>query len=126
EALTRRPAPPLVCSPRCGAGEADRAERGQPLCGVAASTPLPSFVIRMRRLGDEGPEVSVVGLGCNNFGGRVDLDGTRAVVDAAVAAGVTLFDTADIYGNKGGSESFLGEALEGRRDRVVLATKFGG
>jgi aryl-alcohol dehydrogenase-like predicted oxidoreductase len=77
-------------------------------------------------LGSEGPEVSVVGLGCNNFGMRVDLDGTRAVVDAALDAGVTLFDTADIYGNKGGSESFLGEALEGRRDRVVLATKFGG
>jgi aryl-alcohol dehydrogenase-like predicted oxidoreductase len=80
----------------------------------------------MRRLGDEGPEVSVVGLGCNNFGGRVDLEGTRAVVDAALDAGVTLFDTADIYGNKGGSESFLGEVLEGRRDRVVLATKFSG
>ena len=70
--------------------------------------------------------VSLVGLGCNNFGMRVDLEGTRAVVDAALAAGVTLFDTADIYGGKGGSESFLGEVLEGRRDQVVLATKFGG
>src|SRR5512133_289197 len=87
---------------------------------------LASIGMRTRRLGSEGPEVSVVGLGCNNFGMRVDLDGTRAVVDAALDAGVTLFDTADIYGNKGGSESFLGEALEGRRDRVVLATKFGG
>jgi aryl-alcohol dehydrogenase-like predicted oxidoreductase len=67
-----------------------------------------------------------VGLGCNNFGMRVDLEGTRAVVDAALEAGVRLFDTADIYGSKGGSESFLGEVLEGRRDRVVLATKFGG
>jgi aryl-alcohol dehydrogenase-like predicted oxidoreductase len=67
-----------------------------------------------------------VGLGSNNFGMRVDLEGTRAVVDAALDAGVTLIDTADIYGNKGGSESFLGDALEGRRDRVVLATKFGG
>ena len=82
--------------------------------------------MRTRRLGLDGPEVSVVGLGCNNFGMRVDLDGTRAVVDAALDAGVTLLDTADIYGNKGGSESFLGEVLEGRRDRVVLATKFGG
>ena len=82
--------------------------------------------MRTRRLGKEGPDVSVVGLGCNNFGGRVDLDGTRAVVDAALDAGVTLFDTADIYGSQGGSESFLGEALEGRRDRVLLATKFGG
>jgi len=79
-----------------------------------------------RRLGTEGPEVSVVGLGCNNFGMRVDLDGTRAVVDAALEAGITLLDTADIYGGKGGSESFLGEVLDGRRDRVVLATKFGG
>jgi len=68
----------------------------------------------------------VVGLGCNNFGVRVDLEGTRAVVDAALDAGVTLLDTADIYGGQGGSESFLGEVLEGRRDRVVLATKFGG
>jgi aryl-alcohol dehydrogenase-like predicted oxidoreductase len=80
----------------------------------------------MRRLGMDGPEVSVVGLGCNNFGGRVDLVGTRSVVEAALDAGVTLFDTADIYGNKGGSESFLGEALDGRRERAVLATKFGG
>jgi aryl-alcohol dehydrogenase-like predicted oxidoreductase len=82
--------------------------------------------MRTRRLGKEGPEVSIVGLGCNNFGMRVDLEGTRAVVDAALDADVTLFDTADIYGNKGDSEAFLGEALEGRRDRVVLATKFGG
>ena len=70
--------------------------------------------------------MSVVGLGSNNFGMRVDLDGTRAVVEAALDAGVTLIDTADIYGGRGGSESFLGEVLEGRRERVVLATKFGG
>ena len=82
--------------------------------------------MRTRRLGADGPEVSAVGLGTNNFGTRVDLDGTRAVVDAALDAGVTLIDTADIYGNKGGSESFLGEILQGRRDDVVLATKFGG
>jgi aryl-alcohol dehydrogenase-like predicted oxidoreductase len=81
--------------------------------------------MRSRRLGTEGPDVSVVGLGCNNFGRIVDLEGTRAVVDAALDAGVTLLDTADVYGNKGGSESLLGEVLEGRRDRVVLATKFG-
>src|SRR5438309_7098923 len=87
---------------------------------------LASGTVRMRRLGTEGPEVSVVGLGCNNFGGRVDLEGTRAVVDAALAAGVTLLDTADIYGNRGGSEEFLGQVLEGRRERFVLATKFGG
>jgi aryl-alcohol dehydrogenase-like predicted oxidoreductase len=81
--------------------------------------------MRSRRLGEEGPEVSVVGLGCNNFGRTVDLEGTRTVVDAALGAGVTLLDTADVYGDKGGSESLLGEVLEGRRDRVVLATKFG-
>ena len=78
-----------------------------------------------RRLGASDLAVSVVGLGCNNFGGRIDLEATRAVVDAALEAGVTLFDTADIYGNRGGSETFLGEVLEGRRDQVVLATKFG-
>jgi len=82
--------------------------------------------MRTRRLGNDGPEVSVVGLGCNNFGMRVDLEGTRTVVDAALDARITLFDTADVYGGKGGSESFLGEVLDGRRDSVVLATKFGG
>jgi aryl-alcohol dehydrogenase-like predicted oxidoreductase len=69
--------------------------------------------------------VSVVGLGCNNFGRRVGLDGTREVVDAAIDMGVTLFDTADTYGGAGASESLLGEVLAGRRDQVVLATKFG-
>ena len=78
-----------------------------------------------RRLGDTEILVSEVGLGCNNFGGRLDLERTRAVVDAALDAGVTFLDTADVYGNRGGSESFLGEILEGRRDRVVIATKFG-
>ena len=69
--------------------------------------------------------MTVVGLGCNNFGGRLDEEGTRRVVDAALEAGVTFFDTADIYGNKGGSEAILGRVLQGRRDQVVLATKFG-
>ena len=78
-----------------------------------------------RRPGEDGLEVSVLGLGCNNFGRRVDLEGTRAVVDAALAEGVTFFDTADIYGGQGGSEEFLGQVLAGRRDQVVLATKFG-
>ncbi|HEY7135726.1 MAG TPA: aldo/keto reductase [Acidimicrobiia bacterium] len=81
--------------------------------------------MRYRPLGTSGLVVSVVGLGCNNFGRAVDLDGTRAVVDAALDAGVTLLDTADVYGNRGGSESLLGEALKGRREQVVLATKFG-
>jgi aryl-alcohol dehydrogenase-like predicted oxidoreductase len=69
--------------------------------------------------------VSVVGLGCNNFGRRVDEAGTRAVVDSALDAGVTFFDTAESYGG-GKSEAFLGQALRGRRDQAVLATKFGG
>ncbi|MBQ1040477.1 aldo/keto reductase [Micromonospora sp. C81] len=79
-----------------------------------------------RRLGDSGLVVSVVGIGCNNFGRKLDLDGTRAVVDAALDAGINLFDTADIYGEpQGGSEELLGQALKGRRDDVVVATKFG-
>jgi aryl-alcohol dehydrogenase-like predicted oxidoreductase len=78
-----------------------------------------------RPLGDSGLQVSIVGLGCNNFGRRVDLDGARAVVDAALEEGVTFFDTADIYGGAGASEEILGQVLEGRRDHVVLATKFG-
>ena len=81
--------------------------------------------IALRRLGADGPEVSVVGLGCNNFGGRVDKEATRAVVEAALDAGITLLDTADVYGNRGGSETFLGELLRGRREEIVLATKFG-
>jgi aryl-alcohol dehydrogenase-like predicted oxidoreductase len=76
-------------------------------------------------MGDSGLRVSVVGLGCNNFGSRLDLEGTRAVVDAAIDAGITLFDTADIYGGGGKSEELLGEVLRGRRDKIVLATKFG-
>jgi aryl-alcohol dehydrogenase-like predicted oxidoreductase len=81
--------------------------------------------VQTRPLGDSGLEVSIVGLGCNNFGRRVDLEGTRAVVDAALEEGVTFFDTADIYGGAGRSEELLGEVLGARRDQVVLATKFG-
>ena len=81
--------------------------------------------MRTRRLGNSELEVSVVGLGCNNFGGRIDAAASHAVIDAALDAGVTFLDTADIYGNRGGSEEIIGRALEGRRDRVVLATKFG-
>ncbi len=82
--------------------------------------------MRYRPLGDSGLVVSVAGLGCNNFGGRLDVDGARAVVDAAIDAGITLFDTADVYGGGGASERALGEILGPRRDQVVLATKFGG
>ena len=80
--------------------------------------------MRTRFLGNGGPEVSVVGLGTNNFGRRCDYEQTLAVIDAALDEGVTLFDTADIYG-QGTSEEYIGRALEGRRDRVLLATKFG-
>jgi aryl-alcohol dehydrogenase-like predicted oxidoreductase len=86
---------------------------------MTASTDLPAH-----RLGDSEIEVSVVGLGCNNFGRRLDLDRTAAVLEAALDAGVTLFDTADVYGD-GDSERLMGEALEGRREEFVLATKFG-
>ncbi|MFF0720522.1 aldo/keto reductase [Micromonospora sp. NPDC003816] len=79
-----------------------------------------------RRLGDSGLVVSVVGIGCNNFGRKLDLDGTRAVVDAALDVGINFFDTADIYGEPhGASEAQLGAALKGRRDDVVIGTKFG-
>ncbi len=78
-----------------------------------------------RQLGRSGLTVSVVGLGCNNFGGRLDLEASRPVIHAALDAGVTLFDTSNTYGNRGGSETILGEVLRGRRDEVVLATKFG-
>jgi aryl-alcohol dehydrogenase-like predicted oxidoreductase len=78
-----------------------------------------------RPLGNSGLHVSVVGLGCNNFGGRIDLAASRAVIEAALDEGITLFDTADIYGKQGGSEKVLGEVLGSRRDQVVLATKFG-
>jgi aryl-alcohol dehydrogenase-like predicted oxidoreductase len=77
-----------------------------------------------RPLGNSGLDTSVVGLGCNNFGRRVDLADTWAVVDAALEEGVTFFDTADSYGT-GKSEEYLGEVLQDRRDQVVLGTKFG-
>src|SRR5690349_8983220 len=80
--------------------------------------------MKVRRLGNSGLKVSVVGLGCNNFGMRIDAGQTQAVVDAAIDAGITLFDTADIYGGTK-SEEFLGKALGKRRREIVLATKFG-
>src|SRR3546814_7043076 len=86
--------------------------------------------VPFRRVGGSGLVVSAVGLGCNNFGRpgtRTEtLEGTRAVLDAAIEGGVTFLDTADIYGSGFGvSETLMGEALRGRRDEVVLATKFG-
>jgi aryl-alcohol dehydrogenase-like predicted oxidoreductase len=81
--------------------------------------------MQKRKLGDSGPEVSLVGLGANNFGGRIDLAASHLVVDRALDLGVTLIDTADVYGLKGGSEECLGRILGVRRKKVVLATKFG-
>ena len=79
-----------------------------------------------RRLGSSGLAVSEVGIGCNNFGRRIDAAASKAVVDAAIDCGITLFDTADVYGDPpGASEEYLGAALKGRRDDVVVATKFG-
>lgn len=79
--------------------------------------------MEQRRLGNSGLYVSEVGIGCNNFGGRIDAAATRAVVDAALDQGINFFDTADVYGGQQ-SEALLGEALGGRRPDVVIATKF--
>ena len=79
----------------------------------------------VRNLGRSGLRVSAIGLGCNNFGGRIGLEESRAVVHAALDHGITLFDTADVYGDRGGSETALGEILGPRRRDIVLASKFG-
>jgi len=81
--------------------------------------------VNLRNLGKSGLRVSETGLGCNNFGARLDLEATRRVVDKAIDIGITLFDTADVYGNKGGSEEQLGQLLGERRKKIVLASKFG-
>jgi aryl-alcohol dehydrogenase-like predicted oxidoreductase len=81
--------------------------------------------MKKRNLGKSGLLVSLVGLGCNNFGGRIDLEASRKVVHKALDLGITLLDTADIYGNRGGSEECLGQILGDRRKDIVLATKFG-
>jgi len=78
-----------------------------------------------QQLGKSGLTVSTVGLGCNNFGGRMADEDVPAVVHAAIDAGITLFDTADVYGGSGRSEELLGKALGGKRDQVIIATKFG-
>jgi aryl-alcohol dehydrogenase-like predicted oxidoreductase len=81
--------------------------------------------MQLRNLGKSGLRVSAVGLGCNNFGGRLDLEASRRVVHKALDLGITFLDTADIYGDAGGSETILGEVLGDRRKEIVLATKFG-
>jgi aryl-alcohol dehydrogenase-like predicted oxidoreductase len=80
--------------------------------------------LEQRNLGRSGLIVSAVGLGCNNFGGRLDEAATRAVVHKALDLGITFFDTSDTYGEQGGSEEFVGRALVGHRHEIVLATKF--
>lgn len=89
------------------------------------STTVPTRKLPRRRLGDSELEVSTVGLGCNNFGRRLDLEGTAAVLEAALDSGINFFDTADIYGGAGASEELMGQALAGRRDEYLIATKFG-
>ena len=81
--------------------------------------------MQKRRLGTSALQVSVVGLGGNNFGGRIDFDASRRVVEKAIELGVNLIDTADSYGNWGASEEWLGKILGEKRKRIVLATKFG-
>ena len=80
--------------------------------------------MRTHRLGEDGPEVSVLGLGCNTFGLRIGFGETREIIATAIDLGVNFFDTADLYG-KLDSERFLGKALGARRDEVVIATKWG-
>lgn len=81
--------------------------------------------MQYRKLGRSGLEVSVVGLGCNNFGGRADLEASRATVHKALDLGITLLDTADMYSDRGGSEIALGNILGAKRKDIVLASKFG-
>ncbi len=80
--------------------------------------------MQLRNLGQSGLRVSTIGLGCNNFGGRIGLEATRAVIHKALDLGITLFDTADTYGERGGSETLMGQILGDDRKRIVLATKF--
>src|SRR5215469_11262133 len=107
------------------------------MCPTMSSRPcchLPSLTDRncqrerdleYRNLGKSGLKVSAIGLGCNNFGMKCDLEQTRAIVHRALDEGVTFFDTADIYGNRGGSEELLGKVLGQRRREVIVASKFG-
>ena len=78
-----------------------------------------------RAFGKTDLMVSALGLGCNNFGRRLDLEKTRNVIDSAIEAGINFFDTADVYGDRGGSETLLGATLGTRRNDVIIATKFG-
>src|SRR5262249_21305762 len=96
------------------------ARRGSP-----EPRPHAHAVMLKHRLGGSTLEVSIVGLGGNNFGGRIDFSATKRVVHKAIELGINLIDTADSYGNKGGSEEWLGKILGEKRNQIVLATKFG-
>jgi aryl-alcohol dehydrogenase-like predicted oxidoreductase len=91
---------------------------------MAASRLEQDGFMQIRNLGGSGLRVSAVGLGCNNFGQRTDLENSRKVIHKAIDLGVTLFDTADIYAGMGGSETVIGTVLGTRRKEIVLATKF--
>ena len=80
--------------------------------------------MEIRNLGRSGLRVSAIGLGCNNFGGRIDQAATDRVINAAIDLGITLFDTADVYGERGGSETAMGLVLGDKRKQIVLASKF--
>src|SRR5689334_5723670 len=112
-AAKRRPALPLLAR-RSAAGH-----NGPPPATIPQDRPM-----KIRNLGGSGLRVSAVGLGCNNFGQRTDLEASRKVIHRAIDLGVTLFDTADIYANMGGSETVLGTVLGDRRKDIVLATKY--
>src|SRR5260370_29760559 len=80
--------------------------------------------MEIRNLGKSGLRVSAIGLGCNNFGGRIDQDATKAVIHKAFDLGITLFDTADVYGERGGSATALGLGLGDMRKDIVVASQF--
>src|SRR5256885_10721762 len=92
---------------------------------MRASAPQRGAIMNLRNLGKSGLRVSLVGLGCNNFGQRMDLESSTKVIHKALDCGITLFDTADVYGGRGGSETVLGQVLGERRKDIVLASKFG-
>src|ERR1700678_1867616 len=81
--------------------------------------------MEIRNLGSSGLLVSTIGLGCNNFGGRIDLEATRAVIHKAIDLGITLFDNADTYGERGGAETAMGRVVADRRKDIVRPTKYG-
>jgi aryl-alcohol dehydrogenase-like predicted oxidoreductase len=97
---------------------------GGPAANLSRTNTLEPTLMEIRNLGQSGLRVSSIGLGCNNFGGRIDETATKAVIHKALDLGITLFDTADVYGERGGSEEVMGRILGDNRKRIVLATKF--